>query len=220
MENVLTFLRKLKENNNKEWFTANKPEFTAAKETFETLVAEVIGEISSIDRELSGLDPKKCIFRIYRDIRFSPDKTPYKTNFGAFFNQGGKKSMKAGYYLHIEPGNSFLGGGIWMPHGNILKAIRQEIFYNVEEFKKITGKKEFNDYYTEFAGDKLQRPPVGFPKDFPDIDLLKFKNYAVGHVVDDKVIKSDGLVLEIVKAYKILQPFNAFLNRSIYTVAD
>ena len=138
LEKSLAFLTVLKENNYKEWFHENKPLYEEAKKEFEPFVNILIQEIRSIDKEVGHLEPKDCIFRVFRDIRFSKDKTPYKTNFGAFVAKGGgRKSEFGGYYFHLEPDNCLLAGGIWMPQPDILKAMRQEIYHNIDEFLEI-----------------------------------------------------------------------------------
>ncbi|HEY4785942.1 MAG TPA: DUF2461 domain-containing protein, partial [Bacteroidales bacterium] len=150
LEKSLSFLTVLKDNNYKEWFHENKPLYEEAKKEFESFVSLLIKEIKAIDGDIGYPEPKDCIFRIFRDIRFSNDKTPYKTNFGAFMAKGGnRKSEYGGYYFHLEPGNSLLAGGIWMPQPGILKAIREEIFHNIDEFLAIIESKEFKKQFGE-----------------------------------------------------------------------
>ena len=127
MKNVIPFLEELSKNNSREWFHDNKGRYSVARKEFESFVAALIPRLAELDSELTGLDHKQCIFRIHRDVRFSPDKSPYKTNMGAAMGRGGRKSPYASYYIHIEPGNSFAGGGIWMPQPAALKAMREEI---------------------------------------------------------------------------------------------
>jgi uncharacterized protein (TIGR02453 family) len=134
---------------------------------------------------------------------------------GAAMTKGGRKSHFATYYIHVEPGNAFAGGGIWQPAGPVLKAMRNEIYYNADEFKKIMGSAKFKKYFGELMGDKLSRPPQGFPADFPDIELLKFKNYVVGHNLDDSLITGDGLTDQLLDIYKALYPFNGFIYRAL-----
>lgn len=215
MKNVIPFLQDLKENNNREWFNDNKKRFLLAKDEFEVFVADLLPKIALIDKDLSGLEPKQCVFRIYRDVRFSKDKSPYKINMGAAMTKGGRKSPYATYYVHVEPGNSFAGGGIWMPQGPALKAMRQEVYYNAPEFKKIMGSASFTKYFGEMMGDKLKRPPRDFPVDFPDVELLKFKNYVVGNSIDDSIVYDDGFTNHLLEVYKALYPFNTFINRAL-----
>jgi uncharacterized protein (TIGR02453 family) len=215
MKNVLPFLEDLKNNNDRDWFHANKARYQEAKKEFEIFIGELIPQLAEIDKDIAGLEPKQCIFRIFRDVRFSANKLPYKTNMGAAMTKGGRKSPYATYYVHLEPGNGFAGGGIWMPHGPVLKAMRQEVYYNPDEFKKIIGSKEFTKYFTGLDGDKLKRHPRDFPSDFPDIELLKHKSYITGSKLDDKLLTSDDLQKEILNIFKALYPFNRFINRAL-----
>jgi len=215
-KNILNFLNSLKRNNNREWFHKNKALYDSAKKEFEIFVNLLINEVHKIDKEVVSITAKDCVFRIYRDVRFSRDKSPYKTNFGAFIVKGGKNSGNAGYYLHVEPGNCFLGGGVYMPPSNILKAIRTEIYENTEEFKSIiqdsTFRKKFEKIYDD---DQLKSPPRGFPKDFPDIDLLKYKNYTIIKSVTDQMIQRELFIDEIRTTFKAMYPFNQYINRAI-----
>lgn len=215
MKNVIPFLQDLKENNNREWFHDNKNRYLLAKDEFEAFIEDLLPGMSVIDKGLLGLEPKKCVFRIYRDVRFSKDKAPYKTNMGAAMTKGGRKSPCATYYVHVEPGSAFAGGGIWMPQGPALKAMRQEVYYNADEFKKIIDTAGFNKYFGEMMGDKLKRPPRDFPADFPDIELLKYKNYVVGHNMDDSIITDDSFSNYLLGVFKALYPYNAFINRAL-----
>ena len=136
-KSTVQFLRDLKKNNSKEWFDTNRKKYESAKNDYEALVGDVIKQLSKTDESIAHLEPKQCVFRINRDVRFSKDKSPYKTNMGMYFSKGGKKSFYAGYYFHLQPGGSFVAGGLWMPMPPELKKVRQEIDYNWEEFKKI-----------------------------------------------------------------------------------
>lgn len=215
LKNVLNFLKELSKNNNKEWFHDNKPVYQAALSDFTEFTATLLSKMGSFDKDIASLTPKECIFRIYRDVRFSKDKSPYKTNFGAAIMKGGKKSMNAAYYIHIEPGNVFSGGGIWMPPGNVLKAVRNEVYYNSDEFIGILGNKKFKDTFGEMSGDRLQRPPLGFPKDFPHIELLKFKSFVVGNNMSDNIVLSKDFADVVAGNFKVMHPFIQFLNRAV-----
>jgi uncharacterized protein (TIGR02453 family) len=212
---IYEFLLELRENNNRDWFHANKKKYDQAKKDFELFVELSIEQIKDIDPDISGLHAKDCIFRIFRDVRFSEDKRPYKTHFGAFLAKSGRKSRYGGYYIHIEPEASFLGGGCYMPAPNVLKAIREEIFHNPLEFKEIITNKEFTSHFPEMYGDKLKTAPRGYPKDFEHIDLLNFKNYAVGKTVPDKIVQSDQFPIEISKCFSSLHTLNAYLNQIV-----
>lgn len=215
MHDVLNFLAELKENNNKEWFDANRGRYEQCRKKVLFLTEIFLHEIAAFDPEIGPQNAKDCVFRIFRDVRFSADKTPYKTNMGSFIVKGGKKSFNAGYYIHFEPGASFVGGGSYCPPPDALKAIRTEIYDHPEEFKALIGKESFRSVYPELWDDKLKTPPKGFPKDFPDIDLLKYKSFAFGSTLPDDVVKSDALVSKVVTALKELSPVNRFLNEAI-----
>jgi len=213
--NVLQFLESLKKNNNRKWFHANKSWFEEAKNEVESIMNQLIPAVRKFDNEIGILSPKDCMFRIYRDVRFSKDKSPYKINFGGFITKGDRRAGNAGYYLHIEPQNSFLGGGTYMPAGASLKAIRQEIYYNVDEFKNIINKDDFVKYFKQLEGEKLVRPPKDFPPDFSDIELLKFKSYFVLHPLSDKILLSEDLLNYIIKIFRSMLSLNHFINRAL-----
>lgn len=212
MQEVLNFLSELRKNNNKEWFDKNRDRYQECRQKVLFLTELIIHEVGRFDPEVGAQNPKDCVFRIFRDVRFSVDKTPYKTNMGSFIVKGGKKSFCAGYYLHIEPGASFVGGGSYCPPADALKAMRTEIFDNPEEFKQLIFKESFRKVYPDLYDDKLKTAPKGFPKDFPDIDLLKYKSFAFGENLDDSVVTSDAFVGRVVASMKELYPVNRFLN--------
>lgn len=211
-KSIYKFLLELRENNNRDWFHANKKSYDQAKNDFELFVALTIEQIKTIDPRISGLQAKDCIFRIFRDTRFSENKTPYKTNFGAFLSSGGRKSRSGGYYIHIEPEACFLGGGCYRPAPNVLRAIREDIFHKPMDLKKIINSNEFTKHFPELYGDKLKTAPRGYPKDFKHIDLLNYKNYAVGKMIPDQTANSDLFSNEIEKTFKALYPLNQYLN--------
>lgn len=215
MKELLKFLSNLKENNNREWFQENKERYQIARQNHEDFVNKIISGVSAFDSNVPLLKPSECVFRIYRDVRFSKNKQPYKTAFGAVFSRGGRKSKYAGYYLHIEPGNSFAGGGIWRPESDVLKSIRYEIYNFPEEFIKIIENKEFAARFGEISGEKLKNPPKDFPADFNYIELLKFKSFTVGQAFTDEQIMSKGFLLELMETFKTMKPFIGFLNRGI-----
>ncbi len=216
---TIKFLKDLKKNNHKEWFDANRKRYDAAKEDFAGLVKKVIELHGKKDETIASLLPKECTFRINRDIRFSKDKTPYKTNFGASFNRGGKKSIFAGYYLHCEAGGeSFVGGGLWLPEAEHLKKVRQEIDYSFDEFSKIIGNKKFVSTYKElYTGEdsKLSREPKGYEKDNPAIEYIKLKNYLAMQPLTEAELTSPGLLKKIGQAFETLQPLLMFINRAM-----
>lgn len=215
---TVEFLKRLAKNNDKSWFDAHRKEYDAARADYCQFIDALIQKIKKFDTGLNDLEGKNCLFRINRDVRFSKDKSPYKTNFGASINQGGKKSGLAGYYFHLEPGKSFFGGGIWMPEPDKVKKIRQEIDYCYDEFKKIIRSKPFTGVYGDlYAGEdaKLSRVPQGFEKDNPAGEYLKLKSWLAMKEISDAQLISDALVDDTVKAAKALMPLNVFLNRAM-----
>ncbi len=212
---AINFLLELRENNDRNWFNKNKTLYKEARKEFEQLIDMVIPIIKGIDSEIDVTCSKECIFRIYRDVRFSRSKLPYKTNFGAFIVKDGRKSPFPGYYIHLEPNASFVGGGVYMPESKYLKAVRTEIYENIENYKKIINSKNFKKYFNGIYGDKLKSAPRDFPKDFVDIDLLKNKHYATVHKVADSFWNSEKLIEELTKILKSQFVFNEFINKAI-----
>jgi uncharacterized protein (TIGR02453 family) len=212
---ILNFLSTLEINNNREWFNENKPFYLEVKENFEEVVNEIISEVAEFDSSVERLEAKKCIFRIYKDTRFSKDKTPYKTNIGASLVEKGPKTLNhAGYYIHVEPGKSFLAGGVYMTEAKNLKAIREAISSDSETFLKIINKKSFKDVL-ELQGTKLVKVPQGFDKEDPMSDYLKFKQLTVFHPLSDDEVLNKDFVKNTVKVLKEIYPFNRFLNEAI-----
>jgi uncharacterized protein (TIGR02453 family) len=216
MKKTLAFLKDLKSNNNKEWFDKHKNLYLEAKEEFETDVDELIKEIRRFDKKISpDLKGKDCAFRIYKDVRFSKDKTPYKTNFGASISPGGKKSVEAGYYIHLEPGGSFLAGGVWMPEPPMLNAIRQEIDYNPQAFLKILKSASFKKYFKGLdEEDKLKTAPKGFEKDHPQIELLKNKHFIVSSQIAEKSLSDKNFVTAVASGFKAMYPLIQYLREA------
>ena len=217
---TLLFLKELKKNNNKPWFDSNREKYLSAKIDFENFVQALITSISAFDTDIKELHPKNCTFRINRDIRFSRDKTPYKTNMGASFNNGGKKSIYAGYYFHLEPGGkSFAGGGLWMPVPPELKKLRQEIDYCFPAFKKIITASSFKKQYAGGleinGGNMLVNVPKGYDKDNPAAAFLKLKSFVATRDIPDNLLTTRGLEKEVSLAFRALLPLVKFINRSM-----
>lgn len=214
---ILAYLRDLKDNNNREWFNAHKERYTELKDKFEGLVAGLIDEVAIFDAEVKGLAVKDCVYRIYRDVRFSPNKEPYKTHFGAYIcAPNGRKSPRCGYYVHIEPGNCLFGGGCYCPEPALLKRLRKDIYDNVEEFTSILREPVFLAEFKEIdPTDKLKKVPAPFPADFPEADLLKYKHYDVASVKPDAWFEQEGFVKEAARVLQKLSGFNRFLNYTI-----
>jgi len=213
---TIKFLTSLKKNNSKEWFDENRQRYTVAKDNYLDFVGEVLGRMKKIDASLADLEPKHCVFRINRDVRFSKNKAPYKTNMGASFSKGGKKVQCAGYYFHLEPGASFIGGGFWMPMAPELNKIRQEIDYGFEEFNTIINKKKFKTSFGSLSeSEKLTRPPKGYEAENPAIELLKLKSFIVMKQVKDKELTDKQLANKVVDHFETMKPLVDFLNKAI-----
>ena len=209
---TLQFLRNLEKNNNRDWFNENKTLYQEAQQDVISFVEKLMEEMADFDEEIGKLEAKKSVFRIYRDTRFSKDKTPYKTNFGAGLGMG-KGNKVSGYYLHIEPGKSFLAGGVYKPEPSVLKTIRQEISAFGDEFKAILEQDEFRNYFRGLSvEDKLKKVPQGFEKDDKMAEYLKLKHFIVTHPVSDEQLLSENAVKEFTEIFKAMKPLNDFLQ--------
>ncbi|MDR3328820.1 MAG: DUF2461 domain-containing protein [Prevotellaceae bacterium] len=213
---TLTFLRQLRRNNNREWFNGHKEAYLAAKADVEQLAMQLVAGIGEFDGSVRGLEPKDCLFRIYRDARFSHGEPPYKTNLGVVVQRGGKKTNYACYYVHVEPGGCFLSGGIYMPQPPVLKAIRQSIAVNFDELGGIVGERSFKKYFSAIVdNNKLVKVPQGFDKSSPAAEFLKQKDFHVMRSVDDGDLCSPGFLKQALAAFKALTPLNHFFNEAI-----
>lgn len=213
-KSTLEFLKKLKNNNNRDWFIENKPLYLDAKENFESFVQEIINKLIGFEPLMKGLEAKSCVYRINRDIRFSSDKSPYKSHMGAFIVRGGKQNgdKLAGYYFHIEPQKSIMAGGAYMPPTPWLSAIREKISDEPGKINKIIKAKDFVEYFGTVDGEKLKTAPKGYPSDHPQIELLKLKSYLVVNEVKDAIVTSEKFFDHIIKVFKAMKPLNDFLN--------
>ncbi len=214
-KSTLEFLADLKKHNDRDWFIKNRPRYIEAKTNFETFVQEVINQIIIFDPILRGLEVRSCTYRINRDIRFSNDKTIYKTHLGAFIVRGGKKNgdKYAGYYVHVEPGNnSMIAGGAYMPPMPWLTAIREKIDQEGKKFLEIINHRDFIKHFVKIEGEKLKSAPKGFQKDHPMIELLKLKSYLVVKMISDKEVVGNECFDDIIRISKAMKPLNDFLN--------
>lgn len=215
MKQTYSFFTQLKKNNNKPWFDAHKPQYEQVKVEQVDFLKVLIPLVQSIDPAVQHLEPKDCMFRINRDIRFSKDKTPYKENAGLVIAPGGKKSMQACYYFHMEPKQSMIAGGIWMPDADRLAKIRQEIDYNGAAFKKVFSSKNVKAFFPDFDTDsKLVNPPKGYQSDNEFIEWLKLKSFTVSKPVADDFFKEYNLK-EIKKYIEALKEINTLLNQAL-----
>ncbi len=217
MDHILKFLKAVGKNNNREWFEKNKPTYLKAKDSFDDFLEGLHKDILKFDDSLANLNPRKLAFRIYRDIRFSKDKRPYKTNMGAGFSAHGKMEQEPGYYVHVEPGKSFVAGGLYMPSPENLAKIRQEIDYNADKLLKIINEKKFKSYFPKGLDDwdKLKTMPKGYAKDHPHIDLLKNKSFIVSHPFKDSEVTDKNFSKKVAEACKLIKPLNNYLLEAI-----
>jgi uncharacterized protein (TIGR02453 family) len=216
-KSTLGFLKKLKKNNNRDWFNTNKKLYEDARYDFEVFIFDLLQKLAEFDESVAGLDPKDCLFRIYRDVRFAKDKKPYKQNFAAAIQLNGRKSSKAGYYVHIEPGASMLGGGIYMPMPDNLLAVRKLIAANYNEYEKIINAKDFKKVFGEVWGgdDRLKTVPKGFEKDHPAAEHLKNKSFIAFKMLGDADVPAKNFMANSIKVFKVMKPFNDFINRAL-----
>ncbi|RZK18735.1 MAG: DUF2461 domain-containing protein [Pedobacter sp.] len=215
-KDTLKFIKDVAENNNREWFAEHKPKYEVAKQDVLELVAAIIPELAKVDPLISAdSDPKKNLMRIYRDVRFSKNKDPYKNNFGIWFSAKGKGGNEPGYYLHIQPGKSFIAGGYWMPEAAHLKLIRQEIDYNIDEFKEIISAKDFKKVFTLGTSNALKNAPKGYDPADPNIEYLKLKSFEATTMLADEEFLKPNLVNKLISSFGTLQPLVAFLRNAI-----
>ena len=216
---TLLFLTELKQNNHREWFHEHKAKADKARKNFEDFANVLLENLQSFDKALQNIEVKQCLFRIYRDVRFSPNKEPYKTHFGVYIaKNGGKNSDLAGYYFHLDPEESFFGGGIYMPQPEYLKTLRKEIFYQINEFNAILTAKTFTKYYDGIEEiEKLKKPPVDFPKDFPEIELLKNKHFFSSHYFNPEDALKEDFISFVSNGFKAVKPLVDFINFTVET---
>ncbi|MBS1486501.1 MAG: DUF2461 domain-containing protein [Bacteroidetes bacterium] len=214
---ILQFLKDIARNNNREWFEKNKSKYLEAKTNFDDFLETLHKELLKFDESLSGLNPRKIAFRIYRDVRFSKDKRPYKVNMGAGFSSKGKMEQEPGYYIHLEPGNkNFVAGGMYVPNPENLAKIRQEIDYNPNALLKILADKQFKKYFDGLADwDRLKTAPKGYPKDHPHIELLKNKSFVVSHPFTDAEVKDAKFTTKVAAVCKSIKKLNDYLSEAI-----
>ena len=216
MQSALNFLTRIEANNNRDWFQAHKDEYEQSREEFIKLVGEVLAGTAAFEPHLAGLEAKNCVFRIYRDVRFSKDKRPYKTHFGAWLADVNKNLVVPGYYIHLQPGASFLAAGLWMPPADELKKIRQEIDYNGAQLHQITQNADFQQFFAGLSTEEsLKTTPKGYMADHPDIAWLRLKSFTVSCPASDKQAAAKSFASHCVAVFKAAQPFNHFLRTAI-----
>jgi len=216
MKTAINFIKELKENNNRDWFNAHKSTYLEALEIFRDFAGGLISGISKFDPSIGNLEAKDSIFRIYKDVRFSKDKSPYKTHFGCWMAKGGRKSTDAGYYFHLEPGKSFMAAGVWMPPKEQLNLIREEIRYNPEPYLQLVNSIEKKSKYGRGGKeDRLKKGPAGFPKDFIHMEEVKYKHYIWSISYSDADLQESSFVHEVTEDCKGLYPLVSYLNQTM-----
>ena len=212
---TLTFLKDIKKNNNRDWFNANKDKYLKAQENMIAFADAVLHEMNKHDK-IETPSGKKSLFRIYKDTRFSKDKTPYKINLSGAFRRATKK-LRGGYYFHIQPGNSFVAGGFWGPEPDDMKRIREDIDRNHKDFKKVLANKTLVKTFGELQGEQVNSAPRGYSKDHPAIDLLRYKQFVFRHSFTDKEVLRPGFYKELNQAFKNLRPFFNYMSEVLTT---
>lgn len=212
---ILTFLAALKANNNRAWFETNRETYHTVRAELKAFTAELLAGIARFDSEAAQNDPSACMFRINRDLRFSPDKSPYKTYMSVFMAPAGRKSGNAGYYLHLEPDGSFIAAGVYAPSAEVLRAIRQEIYFDAENFISMVQQPIFKKTFGHLLNEKLKRLPRGFPVDFPHTGWLKYKHYVVDSPLTDQNTKDTDLLNHTTSVFETAAPFVRYLNAAI-----
>jgi uncharacterized protein (TIGR02453 family) len=209
---TLNFLSDLSQNNNREWFTANRPRYDAAKRELENVVGLLLNRVGEFE-SLPNTQPKDCIFRINRDVRFSKNKDPYKSNLSAAIGPGGRHSGRIDFYFHIQPnGQSLLGAGMWNPTPKQLAAFRQELDFNPARLTDIIQDKNFRAYFPEIWGESLKKIPKGFSEENPNADLLKRKQLFFMHKFTDEAVTSPDFIENILTGCRLIKPYCDFLN--------
>ncbi len=215
---TLEFLTDLKANNNRDWFLENSKRYQSFKKDYYDLIAIILEKLKQSDPTLSMVEVKNCAFRINRDVRFSKDKSPYKTHIAIGISADGKKNTKSSYYIHIEQDACFVGGGIYCPMPDQLVKIRKEISFFHEDLNSIINEKKFKSSFSNLSKEEgmyLKNPPKGYDKEHPAIEFLKLKSFTAGTTFDFKDSLKPDFVEKMVHQLQILKPFNDFLNRAI-----
>lgn len=217
-KDTLQFLDDLKANNNRDWFLENKKRYEAVKKDYQQLVGDFLDVMKPLDPSLEMLEVKNCTFRINRDIRFSKDKTPYKSHLGVWLSSGVKGMNRSGYYLHLEKGASFIAGGLYCPEPEDLKKMRKEIAYFHDDLETILNKKDFKKEFKDFDRNEknmLKNPPRGFEKEHPAIEFLKLKSFESSQRIDISEATKKDFVATMSKKLIVLKPLNDFINRAL-----
>lgn len=214
---IFDFLKDIAVHNDRSWFAENRPRYEDAKRVFEGMVQQVINRIAAFDETVRHVRVKDCTYRFYRDTRFSADKSPYKRHLGAYINAKGKKSFHGGYYFHIEPGRCMIAGGSYCLSSPVLRAVRQSVVDETEEFRRIVEREEFRKSFPVIGEAQVKTLPKGFPKDFPYPEYLRPKDYSVAHYVEDDFFRQEDWADRTAGLFMLMKPFLDFVN---YTIDD
>ena len=218
---TLNFIGDLIQNNTREWFAEHKPRYEASRADFLSFLEGLLAGAAAFEPLALGQQPKDLVFRIYRDVRFSKNKNPYKDHYGAYLAEGGRKSILPGYYLHLSPNNqSFMACGLWMPPVEFLKAVRQEIDYNLSEFEQLLAAPEFKKFFKGIEGEKLKTNPKGYDRGNPALPYLRHKSWMVSHPLPDALLTSDKALDEVLEAMQLAMPFKEFLMRPLLEISS
>lgn len=216
----LQFLDDLKKNNNREWFQENKKRYEVFKKDYHQLVSDFLDVMKPLDPSLDFLEVKNCTFRINRDIRFSKDKSPYKSHLGVWMSAGAKGANRSGYYVHIEKGASFIAGGFYSPEAEDLKKVRKEIAFFYDDLQEILNDKNFKKEFGSLdinENNSLKSMPRGYEKDHPAIEFLKLKSFTATQVYDISEVTKKDFVKKTSQKLIALKPLNEFINRALDT---
>lgn len=214
-KSVFTFLRDIKKHNNRVWFNANKDTYLEQHQSIVDFADLLITKMNRHDN-IETPSGKRAVFRIYRDVRFCKDKSPYKSHFGMHMSRA-TKLLRGGYYFHIEPGKSFAGGGFWEPNPDDLKHIREQIALDPAPLRKIINSKNFKANFGKLEGEKLVFAPKGFAKDHPAANLLRYKQFLISRPIPDSVVTSAKGVEEVVKSFRAMRPFFDYMSDILTT---
>lgn len=217
IEAIFDFLKRIAAHNSREWFAEHRGEYEEARAAFETMVQQLIHRIALFDDTVARVQVKDCTYRFYRDTRFSEDKSPYKRHLGAYINARGKKSFHGGYYFHLQPGGCMLAGGSYCLPADMLRAVRQSVVDEIDEFRSIVEDEEFRRYFPVLGEQRLKTAPKGFPKDFPYMEYLRPKDYSVACYVPDDFFRADDWLDRAERVFRVMKPYIDFVN---YTIDD
>lgn len=217
-KSIFDFLKKLKKNNDRDWFNANKDFYLQQHEKMIAFADALLAEMNKHDN-IETASGKKSLHRIYRDIRFSSDKTPYNTHFGGGFKRA-TAALRGGYYYHVEPGKSFAGGGFWGPNAEDLKRIREDIALNGDELKNILNSKNFKSTFGQLWGEELKTAPKGFDKEHPHIDLIRKKQFLISKSFTDEEVMAPDFYKKLNQTFKAMRPFFDYMSLALTTDAN